>query len=76
MKAKSFKIGEYALGGIVKVTPKNGEIIIQALDWTTKVEVDTRTFSEFDKSGMMEYLEAEITSYFHAERIIKWIFNK
>jgi hypothetical protein len=72
-RTKSFKIGEYAVGGIIKVTDKNGYITIDALDYNTKAKVKGRTF-EPDANGMevIEFLH-ELTSSYHVDKILEWL---
>lgn len=72
-RTKSFKIGEYAVGGIIKVTDKNGYLTIEALDYNTKAKVWGRTFDP-DTNGMdvVDYLNT-LTSYYWADKILDWI---
>lgn len=74
--SKSFKIGEYAVGGIVKVTLNEHDIFIQALEWNTKEEVLQQTFNSFDFTKILFWLEEHVTSAFHADRIVKWMKEK
>jgi len=72
-RTKSFKIGEYAVGGIIKVTDHNGYLTIEALDYNTKAKVKSKMF-EPDADGMevIMYLN-ELTSSYHADKILDWI---
>lgn len=75
MKSKTFKIGEYALGGIVHVSIGN-EVVITCKDWNTKQVVERRTFqagSKIDLSGIEMYLCCEVTSSYYADQIVQWI---
>ena len=42
---KQFKIGEYAIGGIITVETTDVKVYIKALDWFTKKEVRSDTFN-------------------------------
>ena len=75
---KSFKIGEYAVGGIIRVEIKGKVILIKALDYNTKEVVKqgtTTTEQQGVESQITEFLE-DLTSYYYAEKIMDWIKNK
>lgn len=75
MKKKLFKIGEYALGGIISVEVSKESVTIQALDYITKEPVtEKRNFSKLNSSGYCEELE-NLTSYYYAEKIVNFIEN-
>jgi len=77
-KTKAFKIGEWAVGGIIKVTiEKNsdvvgGEVSISALDWNTKQPVQGSRFVGTNFASMDEFLN-ELTSSYYAEMVLNWI---
>lgn len=74
MRAKTFKIGECAIGGIIKVQISKDYVLIQNLDYyTKKVIVQNRFFlycTEY--RDYLNYLE-EQTTYFFAEKIASFI---
>lgn len=73
---KTFKIGEYALGGIVKVeVDRNAEITVQCCDWNTKQPVLTGIFSFTQKHRLQMWLENEVTSCYYADKIVKSIYS-
>jgi len=75
---KEFKIGEYAVGGIIRVEVKGKVIIIKALDYNTKEMLragSITTDTQGVESQITEYLE-ELTSYYYAEKIMDWIKSK
>jgi hypothetical protein len=75
MSKKTFKIGEYAIGGIITAETSENRIDINALDWNTKEVQRSGTFflSELNSDfRVMEYLE-ELTSFYYAEKVMKWI---
>jgi len=75
---KSFKIGEYAVGGIIRVEVKGKVIIIKALDYNTKEMLragSTTTDTQGVESQITDFLE-ELTSYYYAEKIMAWIKSK
>jgi hypothetical protein len=72
---KSFKIGEYAVGGIIKVDVTGKVIQVKNLDWNTKEEVQSgscMTYEPNARQKLMDYLE-DVTSYFYAEKVMTWI---
>lgn len=76
---KTFKIGEYAVGGIIKasVKPYRGSIRckVEFQDYGTRVPVITIAI-QLGLSHSMEqidsFLEAH-TSYYYAEQVSQWI---
>lgn len=73
---KTFRIGEYAIGGIIRVSVGD-KVLIQALDWDTKKVVAKKEFptATVTRGEIDEYLN-ELTSSYHAEKILDWIFAK
>lgn len=72
-RTKSFKIGEYAVGGIIKVTDKSGYITIEALDYNTKAKVRSRTFEpEADGMEVIDFLH-ELTSSYYVDKVSEWL---
>ncbi len=79
MKAtKTFKIGEYAVGGIIKVKINGKVIQIEALDWFTKeiLQTGSTMITEKDARRKIDMFLNELTSFFHAGEIMKWIESK
>ena len=75
MKKTTFKIGEYAVGGIVEVSiDENARITIKCKNWDTKKVVLEKDFAFVDKSKLAIWLEDEVTSYYYAEKIMKSIY--
>lgn len=75
MKNKTFKIGEYAIGGIVHVSVSN-EVVITCKDWNTKQVVERRTFqagSKIDLPSIEIYLCCDVTSSYYAGKIMNFI---
>ena len=79
-KTKTFKIGEYAVGGIIEVsieeiTITSARIVIRALDWNTKEIVLTDSAMSDEENVRSTLIESlnEFTSYYHAEKIFDWI---
>lgn len=72
---KTFKIGEYAVGGIVRIdTDNNANIRVRCLDWRSKKTVMDETFKFVDKFKLQMYLEDEVTSCYYADKIMKSIY--
>lgn len=74
MASKQFKIGEYAIGGIIKVTTNLTTITIQALDYNSKNEVMSQTFDLDDSNywNIKDYL-SELTSSYYEDKVMKYI---
>ncbi len=74
MATKSFKIGEYAIGGIIKVNVDLTTITIQALDYYSKAVVSENTYELEDESywSINDYLN-ELTSSYYAEKVMEYI---
>jgi hypothetical protein len=78
MASKSFKIGEYAVGGIIRVDITGKVIQIKALDYFTKKEVSTGSTlaTDPDVEGKIDDYLNELTSCYNAEKIMEWIKSK
>jgi hypothetical protein len=74
MAKKQFKIGEYAVGGIISVetNPKNETVSIKALHYDTKKEVRGQIFSNEDTSSM-DYFLFNLTSSYYTGKVMNWI---
>ena len=75
---KTFNIGEYAVGGRIKVIHAQGVLQIQALDWVTRSVVRQASYQVDQGSGMTEatwFLEDLTTSYY-ADKIINFVKSK
>jgi hypothetical protein len=75
---KTFNIGEYAIGGRIKLTITSSVIRIQALDWNSKKVVMESEFNA-DQPGcdteIDNYLH-ELTSSYWADQVMQWINTK
>lgn len=71
-KTRTFKIGEYAVGGIIKVDIAGDEVIITALDWNTKRPIQSQQYMSGDINGIDNYLH-ELTSSYYAGKIMEWL---
>lgn len=75
MATKTFKIGEYAIGGIIQVRITENVIKIDALDWTTKEKIMGREFNAEvlnEDYEVIDYLN-ELTSSYYADQILEFI---
>jgi hypothetical protein len=71
---KTFKIGEYAKGGIIKVTSdRNARLRVDIIDMFSKEVIERRHFDFVDKAKMIWFLEDNTTPYY-AEKIIKHFY--
>ena len=74
---KQFKIGEYAIGGIIKVDVKGNKVTIDALDYVSKKPVPfvRCDFHKEEQLEMYNYL-TDITTHYYADKILNHIKNK
>jgi hypothetical protein len=74
MITKSFKIGEYCIGGIIKAEIKKDILILKALDYNTKKEILSFTYPTEDINIRdMWFTLTEWTTAYYADKIIDWI---
>lgn len=78
MATKSFRIGECAVGGIIKVDITGKVIQIKALDWNTKKAVSTGSAmsDEPQCSQKIEEYLMDLTTCYYAGKIMEWIKSK
>ena len=75
MAKKQFKIGEYAVGGIIEVTIVKNLVTIKALDYYSKESLMGRIFKvgETDTFAIvLEWLH-ELTSSYYADKCMEYI---
>ena len=78
MAKKTFKIGEYAVGGIITAEVVGKVILIKALDYNTKEEVSTGSVMSDERQAQWKldsYLN-ELTSSYYASKVLDWIKTK
>lgn len=78
MATKQFKIGEYAVGGIIKVDITGKVISIKALDYYSKKEVMSGSIMTDERDAywkIFNYLH-ELTSSYYADKIMEFIKSK
>lgn len=75
---KSFRIGEYALGGIIQVQITGKLIMINALDWNTKKVITSGSamLNEYDSLRKIDNYLNDLTSSYYADKILNWIKSK
>ena len=75
-RTKQFKIGEYAIGGIIKVEIVNDYVFIDALDYNTKKSVlhDKYIYRLSDKWDVDNKLH-DLTSAYYSGKIIDYIYK-
>ena len=74
MATKTFKIGEYAVGGKIKVSITAQAVTIQALSYYYNAVVSETIFSNVAGNYWQtrEYLE-ELTSSYYADKVMEYI---
>ncbi len=75
---KFFKIGEYAVGGIIHVSIKGKVIRIAAADWHTSKEIMSGTVLSTDGDAVRKLTNFlnELTSSYYADKVLDWIKSK
>jgi hypothetical protein len=75
---KSFKIGECAIGDIIRVDIQGKLIQVKALDWNTKKEVSSGSAmsDDDDCSRKIEDYLMDLTTCYFAGKIMEWIKSK
>jgi hypothetical protein len=75
MAKKTFKIGEYAIGGIIAVEIVGKIIEIKVLDYFTKKELSRcSTFSQaFGSERKIDDFLNEVTTSYYTDKIMEWI---
>lgn len=73
---KQFKIGEYALGGIIKVDVKGDKVVIDALYYVSKKPVPfcREQFNKQEQWDMYKCL-TNLTTDYYADKILTHILN-
>lgn len=71
---KTWKIGEYAKGGIIRVSTKpRGVFSVECIDWNTKEVIHWRYVHGYDE--LLDFLEDLTTSYY-ADKIVSHFKTK
>lgn len=75
MATKSFKIGECAVGGIIKVVITGKVIQIEALDYYSKKQVMVGTISSNEEGSRrkIDNFLNELTSSYYAGKVMEYI---
>lgn len=78
MATKTFKIGEYAIGGIIQVRTTSDTINIDALDWNSNQKIMGREFrvKAMNVTNEIDSYLNELTSSYYAEKVFDFIKEK
>ena len=78
-KTKTWKIGEYCVGGIIQAKisenayfPSSTTVKILVKEWKTGEVVDSRLFGRLHENNLLVYLH-DITSSYYAEKVMEWV---
>lgn len=73
---KTFKIGEYVVGGIIQVDANESSITINFKDYISKEIILTETFpiNENTERNINFFIEDNGTAYY-ADKVTEWIKN-
>ena len=73
---KTFKIGEYVVGGIIEVVSNKESITINFKDYYSKEVVLTRDFKfSNDIIRDIQFYIEENGTYYYADKVTEWIKN-
>jgi hypothetical protein len=75
---KSFKIGEYAIGGIIRVERIEDVITVEAIDWVSKQTIMEDRF-HIERSGFLNQIDHflhELTTSYYSDKILSHIKSK
>lgn len=77
MPQKTFKIGEYAKHGIIRVKTKKDSVTntIELLDFDSKKVMERKTFHIIDKGALQMWLEDEVTTPYYADKVIDYLYD-
>lgn len=75
---KQFKIGEYAIGGIIAIETKNDVLKIEALDYVSKsiIMEDKFHMQNYNFINQVDNFLNELTTSYYAEKILNYIKDK
>ena len=75
MATKTFKIGEYAVGGIIQVRTTSDSINIDALYWNSKQKIMGREFQvrAMNLTNEIDNYLNELTSSYYADKVLNYI---
>lgn len=75
MAKKTFKIGEYAIGGIIQVCTTSDTINIDSLDWNSKQKIMGREFQvrAMNLTNEIDNYLNELTSSYYADKVLNYI---
>ena len=75
---KTFKIGEYCIGGILAIEITDSQITVKCKDYNTKKVVRETNFNR-DIANLRRHIDNELhelTSSYYADNAMKWIESK
>jgi hypothetical protein len=71
---KQFKIGEYAIGGIIAINKTKTAVKIDALDYLTKRVILSGNYDLNDKNNIDNFLH-ELTTSYYSNKIMQYIYK-
>jgi hypothetical protein len=69
---KTFKIGEYALGGIIQVEINGSKVTLRCKEWDTKEVLFSETHRTSDTMEIVHTLN-DWTSCYYADKVLDYI---
>lgn len=70
---KTFKIGEYCVGGIIKAKKDGDTNYVEVLDWNTKNVLFAKRCRDINE---MRWFLDEMTSSYYADKVVDFLEGK
>jgi hypothetical protein len=77
MSTKTFRLGEVAVGGKIKITTSATIVTVQALDYYTDKELQSKSFNLLNGSDReIEWYLGDLTTSYYAGKLMDWLKTK
>jgi len=74
-RTKTWKIGEYCAGGVIRVKSRGDIVKLEIRDYFTDELLNDGAFGRIHERQIMEFLENSTTHYY-ADKVLQWIKQK
>lgn len=72
MKTKTWKIGEYCAGGIIRAKASGSSVKIEVIDSKSKEVIESGVFGRLHEGALFVFLH-NVTSSFYADKVTEWV---
>lgn len=73
MKSKTWKIGEYCAGGIIRAKCGNESVKIEVIDSNTREVIAVNTFGRVHLGYTLEAWMSEFTTPYYTGIVLEWV---